>query len=171
MSRVDACSLLSTTEIQSALGVPLRETKPSTQPAGPLYASQCVLLTSLPAKSVSLTVTTPSGPGASVREFWSNTFHSVDFDRDSNHETSVRPRKEAADSLTGDTESEQAGKPRRIDGIGDEAYWVGNRITGALYVLQGELLLRLSVGGIPSETARLAKSKALAAFALSHLRN
>src|SRR2546426_6404913 len=47
-------------------------------------------------------------------------------------------------------------KPRRslglnarrvIDGLGQEAYWMGSSITGALYVLKGDAFLRISIRG------------------------
>jgi len=39
------------------------------------------------------------------------------------------------------------GKPRVIDGLGQEAYWMGSSITGALYVLKGDAFLRISIRG------------------------
>jgi len=39
------------------------------------------------------------------------------------------------------------GKPRVIDGLGQEAYWTGSPITGALYVLKGDAFLRISIRG------------------------
>lgn len=50
-----------------------------------------------------------------------------------------------------------------------KAYWVGGPIAGALYVLQGNTFLRISVGGIHEESARIEKSRALARIALKHL--
>ncbi len=64
---------------------------------------------------------------------------------------------------------EELRKPRPIDGLGEEAYWVGNSISGALYVLNGNSFLRISVGGVRGESARMEKSKALAHAALKRL--
>jgi len=64
---------------------------------------------------------------------------------------------------------EELRKPRPIDGLGEEAYWVGNPISGALYVLKGNSFLRISVGGVREESARIEKSKALARAALKRL--
>jgi len=47
--------------------------------------------------------------------------------------------------------------------------WVGNPVSGALYVLQGNLFLRISVGGVPKESTRIAKSKSLASAILRRL--
>jgi hypothetical protein len=56
----------------------------------------------------------------------------------------------------------------RIAGLGEEAYWVGTSITGALYVLQGRKFLRISVGGVHEESARIEKTRVLARAAMKH---
>jgi len=56
-----------------------------------------------------------------------------------------------------------------IAGVGEEAYWTGNRFAGALYVLRGDMFLRISVGGIRDQQARIATAKALALAALKRL--
>jgi hypothetical protein len=53
--------------------------------------------------------------------------------------------------------------------VGEEAYWTGNPITGALYVLKGNSFLRISVGGSADEEARFQKAKTLAQKALLRL--
>lgn len=68
----------------------------------------------------------------------------------------------------GEGESESA-PPRRIGGVGEKAYWTGNRLTGALYVLRGDAILRVSVGGPGSEQQKIAKSKRLAKRALRRM--
>jgi len=62
-----------------------------------------------------------------------------------------------------------ARKPRRIEGLGEDAYWVGTPITGALYVLQGDNFVRISVGGVGEEPARIEKSKVLARAVVKRL--
>jgi hypothetical protein len=59
--------------------------------------------------------------------------------------------------------------PKPMAGLGDEAFWVGDPMTGALYVLKGEVFLRLSVGGPPDETQKIKRAKALASHALKRL--
>jgi len=54
-------------------------------------------------------------------------------------------------------------------GVGEEAFWVGNRIMGALYVLKGNAFLRISVGGEKDESVRITKTKTLAQKALKRL--
>ena len=66
-------------------------------------------------------------------------------------------------------ESEEARKPRRIKGLGDEAYWVGTPIAGAHYVLQGDTFVRISIGGVGEESARIKKSEVLARAVVKRL--
>ena len=71
----------------------------------------------------------------------------------------------------GGEEEEGEGKnpPRRIDGLGDAAFWTNNPVGGVLYVLKGEVFIRLSVGGPDKPEIKLAKSKALAEKVLPRL--
>jgi|GEM_PF-1887386 len=65
---------------------------------------------------------------------------------------------------------EESRPPREIEGIGDEALWMGGRMAGALYVRKGDFVLRISVGGPGDEASKIAKSKTLAARALIALK-
>jgi hypothetical protein len=56
-----------------------------------------------------------------------------------------------------------------VKDLGDEAFWIGSPIGGALYVLKNELFFRLSVGGAGDQRAKLNKSKALAQRILKKL--
>ena len=173
---VDACSLLTGAEI-TVLGEPLDATKPSVQSAGNLKMSHCLFVTRNFAKSASLDVATPSSgdsSGRSLRAFWRNQFHAP-----AKRQKEARPAARKIPAQSGfrpsDSESEseaeaEASKPRPIPGLGEEAYWVGSPLARALYVLQGDLFLRISVGGIPEESTRIDKSKSLANAALPRLR-
>jgi hypothetical protein len=190
----DACSLLSDSEIASVLGEPLQERKPSVQATGNMRMSQCVFVTRDFAKSASLAVATPAATdigGHSLRAFWRNQFHSPRKPEEEKRPTSrktpaksafapPREARESKASLYGESDSESSGEPdgeadeagrkaQPIPALGEEAYWVGGPVTGALYVLQGELFLRISVGGVPKESIRIAKSKSLAATILRRL--
>src|SRR5260370_15316241 len=57
---LDACSLLTDSEIASVLGEPLQERKPSVQATGNMRMSQCVFVTRDFAKSASFAVATPA---------------------------------------------------------------------------------------------------------------
>jgi hypothetical protein len=46
--------------------------------------------------------------------------------------------------------------------VGEEAFWTGTRVGGALYVLKGNVYIRISVGGPGDQNAKMEKSKTLA---------
>jgi hypothetical protein len=187
---VDACSLLTEKEITAVLGESLDATKPSVQSAGDLTMSHCLFVTRNFAKSASLDVATPGSAdsNAGLRAFWRNQFHSP-LNRQEGRRPAWRkvpaqsafgcslkapPTKTASSGPGGESENEaaaEAGKPRPIAGLGEEAYWVGSPLAGALYVLQGNLFLRISVGGITKESTRIAKSKSIANAVLPRLRH
>lgn len=148
-SRIDPCSLLTSTDIAAIQGEPVQQTKPSDQPGTGLLMLQCLFRTTTPTKSVSLTVAAPSA--MSPRAFWRKQFH---------------PGQDAAKEKE---KEEESTRPRVIAGLGEEAYWVGGPIAGALYVLKGNTFLRISVGGIREEPARIEKSKALARIAIKRM--
>lgn len=164
--RVSVCALLASKEIEAVQGEPVKKTSSTLQVTGGMNLLQCVFHTPTAAKSVSLEVATvnrSNSSAATPRKFWRNQFHAAD-PGEKELPTEARPAK----GVTIESRNEER-KPRRIEGVGEEAYWVGNPITGILYVLQGDVFLRLSVGGIREESARLEKSKALARAAIRRL--
>jgi hypothetical protein len=154
---VDACSLLTPAEIHAVLGETMTDPKPNTQAAGGLLLFQCVF-GAASKQSISVAVAGPAagspttgGARVTPREFWRRQFH-----------PSARDAHE-------EREAEEDNRPRAIAGIGDEAYWAGNRIAGALYVLYRDTFVRISIGGIPDERERIEKSKRLARAAIRRL--
>jgi|GEM_PF-1485249 len=161
-SKPDPCSLLTSADIQAVQGDAAQESKPSTQPAGGLVMSQCLFRTASPSKSVSLSVA--SAGSVSPRAFWQKQFHSPQA------ESEEREReKPAAKGKPAKQEEDESTRPRTIKGVGEQAYWVGSPMVGALYVLKGNTFLRISVGGVREESARIEKSMALARLALKRL--
>jgi hypothetical protein len=66
-------------------------------------------------------------------------------------------------------EKERGPAPKKIEGLGDDAYWLGNRFGGILYVLKGDAFFSIGVGGTDDGETKLKKSKALAEKALQRL--
>jgi hypothetical protein len=151
--RLDACALLTGSEIQSVQGEPIKEAKLTGQLAGGLAISQCFFTLPTFNNSISLIVA-HKGEGAGGREpkeFWRSTFHAEKKD--------AKARKKS---------EEESDPPKKISGLGDEAFWMGNRIAGALYVLKGDAYVRVSVGG-PSDKASQTRARMLAQKALARL--
>jgi hypothetical protein len=155
-STVDACSLLTPAEIHAVLGETPPDLKRTRQSSGGLLLFQCVF-GAASRRAISVAVAGPASSGRAQltpREFWQRQFHQ-----------SGENRRDERGERDGDAEN----RPRRIAGIGDEAFWAGNRIAGALYVLRRDTFLRISIGGIANEQERIEKSKALARAAIRRL--
>jgi hypothetical protein len=161
--KIDVCMLLSSAEIEAVQREPVKETRANTQPSGGMLMSQCVFHTATFAKSVHVALATPESagkPGLAPRKFWQRQFHPTEVKEE---ETSVAGKESEQER------EEEANKARPITGLGEEAYWVGNPVAGALYVLQGEVFLRISVGGVGEESGRIEKTKILARAAVKRL--
>ena len=149
---MDACSLLTSEEIQAVQGEPIKESKPGANPSSNLSVSQCYFALPTFSNSISLQVV-QRGTGAQAgdpKQAWNEMFH-----KDEPPLVGEGPRRKEP--------------PERIEGIGDEAFWAGNEKIGALYALKGNSYIRLSVGGGDDRPARLKKSRELAQIVLSRL--
>jgi hypothetical protein len=163
--RVDACALLSSKEVESVQGEAIKETKLSGQSAGGYSMSQCFFTLPTFTNSISLLVA-QKGEGAGAKdpkEFWRDTFHENKAGEREKERERERDKKKA------EQEEEEGTPPQKVTGIGDEAYWTGSRVGGALYVLKGNSYIRLSIGGAANQATRIKKSKALAEKAISRL--
>jgi hypothetical protein len=140
-----ACTLLTKEETQAVQGEPFKDAKASQKSSGGLVMSQCYFELPTTVNSIVLTVT-QKAEGADARDpkqNWQELFH-----RDQASE-----RKE---------EGKEAQGPEKIEGFGDEAFWTGSRVGGALYVLKGNSFFRISVGGGDERAEKIEKSKRLA---------
>ena len=146
----DPCALLTPEEIRTVQGESPSQTKPSQQPSGELIFHQCFYTLPTFAKSVSLGVGVGAHEADAPREFWKEMFH----------EKKEEPGEEG----------EPHTPPRPVPNLGREAYWIPLRIGATLYVLTGNAMLRISVGGNDSDAVRLEKSVALARDVMARLR-
>lgn len=157
-AKVDACKLLTTDEIEALLGEPLKQPIVTYRSESGFSISQCYFGLPTPSKSVVITVTR-RGVGKDAndpREFWMEKFH---------------PDVPGHSENAGEEESENRPRvqPIKIEGVGEEAYWVDAGQAGALYTLQRQLFIRVAIGGADSKDVRIAKSKQLAEMALKRL--
>ena len=169
--KVDACTLITKEEIQAIQGSPITDTKGSESSAGAFRVSQCYFATAEPNKSVSLAVTQSEGAGKrSPRDFWNETFGRFKGSEKEREREGDNEKKESLrEQRRGTEEEHESAPPKKIDGVGEEAYWTASRIGGALYVLKKDAFIRISVGGPDNIETKLTKSKALAAKALPRL--
>jgi hypothetical protein len=173
---IDACSLLAPADIEAVQGSPVKNTKPSSMSAGGMRTSQCFYTAAEFSKSVSLTVT-QADPGSSERRsamaYWKETFRRYEKETDEKAPKSEND-KQKTESLREQRQKggeEEAIPPKRISAVGDEAFWSGNRVGGALYVLKKskDAFIRISVGGPDNEETKIKKSAALARQVLGRL--
>ena len=148
---IDACKLLSNDEIAAVQGEAPARALLVGESAGPLSVSQCNFL--LPTGSNSLSVRVVqrgNGPEArDPREVCRETFH--------------RPAAESADKR-------YAREYQKVEGVGEEAFWLGNRKSGGLHVLSGDRYIRVSVGGQEEIPAKIQKCSKLAHLVLPRLK-
>ncbi len=148
---LEACRLIEKSEIESMQGAKVREIVPSGSSKGALTISRChyTVFSSDGSKNLSVHLEVmrndPTEPAQDpVKALWSERFQGAK-----------------------DTKKSEA--PKSIAGVGDGAYWVGNSKIGALYALQKDKLVRLSVGGPGDEEMKIRKAKALAEKVLKRL--
>lgn len=158
--KTDACALLTTQEIEAVQKEAVKDTKLTGSSQRGFSVSQCFFTLPTFNNSISLQVT-QRGEGSGGRdpmEFWKETFH-----RESEPERGrERDKREKKEQRRGEDEEEDRSPPQKVSGVGDEAYWVGSRVGGGLYVLKGNAYLRISIGGSDSQADRLQRLKSLA---------
>jgi hypothetical protein len=165
-ANIDACSLITNDEVQKIEESAVKDAKSSESSDDSFRIAQCFYTTEVFNKSVSLAITqrnSASEKGRDPKEFWKETF--------GRYEGQLKEKdgdEEKKKSLS-EQDEERGTPPKKIGGIGDDAWWSANRMGGALYILKDNVFIRISVGGPESEESRIDKSKALAAKALSRL--
>jgi hypothetical protein len=145
-----ACSLLTKEETQAVQGEPFKDTKPSENSAAGLSVSQCYFELPTPVNSIVLTVTRKAEGGRDPSQSWREIFR---------REESARKKED----------KEEEKEPLKVEGVGEEAFWTGNRVGGALYVLKGNCYIRISVGGAGDQAQKIENSKKLALAVLKRL--
>ena len=154
-----ACAILPAAAIQKVFGEVVTNAKPAAQTTGELKHSQCFY--SLPTFTNSISVSMTAANPASVhrdaaRELWQRWFHAEgDGDRDAPGTSE---------------EKEEAAKASPLPNLGDEAFWV-HSFVGNLYVLKGNTVLRISIGGKLSDEERQKRARVLAVAALKNLKS
>jgi hypothetical protein len=105
---------------------------------------------------------------SAVSDFWNKRFHSVDPDGDEEAvERPIIPKNGTADREAQE-ETEKA-RPQAVSGIGDEAFWAGTQVNGALYVRRNSDIVRVSIGGADDQPVKIDKAKSLTQKVLAKL--
>jgi hypothetical protein len=172
----DACTLLQKKDVEAVVGSPIKDTKSSERLDGDFRMSQCFYTATEFSRSITLTVFQKHPTDSSKRtpiEFWKHTFARYEEDEAETKEDKKEEgkkedagKKEPNLSKERGREEEEGAPPRKIDKLGDEAFWLSNRFGGTLYVLKGNAFFSISLGGTDSEPVKIDKSKKLASKAL-----
>jgi len=165
--KFDSCALITNQEIEAVQGSPVQHTTATESSGRGFLASQCFYATADPVKVVNLDVTQgdpDSRAKGSGKDLWQKSFGQFE-----NEKSEGEHDKEATEREGSKTEREKSLPPKRINGIGDDAFWVRTRFSGTLYVLKKDFFIRISLGGPENEEIRINKSKALAEKALRRL--
>jgi hypothetical protein len=144
-NKFDVCALLTAAEIEAVQDDQVTAIKASEPSRSGFVVSQCFYTAATFAKSVSLQVTRPDPKrviGDGPRADWKRIFRQ---------------------------QQQRADKPLPVRGLGNEAFWVGDQVVGAIYVLEGDAYFRLSIGGWPEESVRMRKTRELALKVLERL--
>ncbi len=111
--------------------------------------------------SVSFAVTQPEpgDPKSNPVDYWKTTFGRYNGKEDQEDEEKEKAERGKQGGKKNEEEEEKASPPQKIEGIGQEAFWAGNRFGGALYVLEKNFILRISVGGGKMERRKFVSQK------------
>jgi len=157
----NACQLLTARDIARVQGQEFKSVKLTESEANGLTVSQCFY--SLPSFTNSVSVDIMRGK---TKAFWrghfSNAREAADDDEDRDRD------RDRAKGRSRESEEHES-SALKVKGVGDAAVWSGNRAAGALYVLKGNTIVRVSVGGGGSQEEKIERSKKLAARALRKL--
>src|SRR6266513_6253112 len=167
--KIPACTLITTDEVGAIQGATITDAKNSAGVSGGMLMSRCYYSSKEPNMSVSLAVIEHNPQDASAldaKSYWAESFRRSTGDESDEEKPGERKEKRGGAERE---ENEKRGPRKKVDGIGKEAYWSGNRFGGALYVLAKDAIVRISVGGPDNEQTRVDKSKALALKALERL--
>lgn len=157
--KLDACALLTRNEIQAVQGSAITATKSSEHTDAGLRMSQCYFAAEQASNSVSLVVTQsdPDHPtNRTPKDYWKETFT----------RSAAEEKEHESD---GEEKERESKKPAKIPGVGEDAYWIGDPISGALYATKKNVFVRISLGGPGDEKTKIEKSKTLAQKALDRL--
>jgi hypothetical protein len=162
------CKLLAAEKIREVQGSKPISSRSSSNDDGSLASAQCFYTLSPFTNSVSVQVLSRSPRDRmEVRDFWNSKFHP---EPDSEPSKGREHEGLHPSPARGEDEGERHQLPRPLPEIGDEAFWEDTgHGGGAIYVLQGKYVLRISLGGKDEVQAKISKASILAKAALPHL--
>lgn len=175
-SKVDVCNLLTSDDLKALQGEAYKEAQRSDRLDGDFVVAQCYYAMPTTVNSVVVNVTTAKDEAGAPnpKAFWEQTFGGDEEkageakgEREREREREKAKPKQSERGEEG--EEKESSPPQPVKGLGDEAFWVGSPVGGALYVLKRDLFFRVSIGGAGDQKSKLNKSKTLADKILKQL--
>jgi len=157
---LDVCRLLSPATLESVQGSRPIATVPSSHEDATLRSSSCFYSLTPSNQSVNLQVMTAAGT-TDIHQFWKEHFR-----RDGQAEESESA---VGRRGSGSEANERHAPPKPVPGVGEEAFWIYTGRDGAIYALQRDYVVRISVGGKADESSQRQRATKLALSALSEL--
>lgn len=167
----NACGLFDNEAVAQALGAGSVDARAGRRDGSGLEISTCYLRAGDSARAVSVELRS-SGATTDARRHWRTLFDGEDAASEPEAERESENEERRFRRAPGDPSAPTATPPAgavRIERLGDEAYFIGTAAYGALYVLRGDVYLRLSVGGAGDLDTKLELARALALLALRRL--
>ena len=167
--KVEACALVSTQDVAAIQQAPITDARTNEVPTVEFVTSQCYYNSSEPNCSVTIAIVQrepANGVTRSIHQYWEETFARFREGGDEKEEEEERADSDAgAPTAKGDGEAEEERErqhAQKVEGVGEETFWSTNAVGGILYSLQGEKIIRISVGGPSGPEEKREKSKTLA---------
>lgn len=168
--KIDVCGLISREDVQSIQGSSIREIKPNENTNGGFHTTDCSYTGETADQSVTVSVVQKNASSEKAidpREYWKTSFSRYSSEA-KDHEAEVEKEQSEGEHEV-QVHPANVKPPKKIDDLGEAAFWTTDFNGGALYVLRGDIFIRVRINGPESEESRIDKSKALAMKALSKL--
>lgn len=178
------CALLSSADIEAVQGEAVAASQGTEHTGGALLTSQCFYRLTTYEKSVILELVRPNPDRPSkdaLKEFMREKYeraeaeHEAEERREREREKELEReraqggRREGGHKEEGEEGREEKGPPKRVGGVGDEAFWAHHHGAGALFVRRGDVAFSLTVSGGEDRDAKIRKATALARRLLKKL--
>lgn len=178
------CALLSSGDIEAVQGEAVAESQGTEHKGGTLVTSQCFYRLPTYEKSVILELirASPENPSKdALKKFMREKYeraeaeHEAEEQRERAREKELEREREQGGVREGgnkeeeEREREEKSPPKRVRGVGDEAFWSRNHGTGALFVRRGDVALTLTISGSEDRDAKIRRATALARRVLKNL--
>jgi|KBSSwiStaDraftv2_1062776.scaffolds.fasta_scaffold00004_343 hypothetical protein len=150
--RPGPCALLTDADIRIVQGDAPVQRMPSEEPGERFRLLQCRYRTTEQASSLSIALAVPLSSDAfrtGPRDYWRQRFHAAPG-------AQLKPLRR------------RIALPKPVPGLGEEAFWVAGA-DGSLYVLKGDVFVRLSVEGAADDGQKADRASALASQVMKRL--